>query len=109
MSARVRAAALALAVLVAVPLVVMTTWPAGQPVHAATAAPRGRSIAVLPFKSLVPTERDEALELGMADTLITNFSTIPELDVRPISAVRNYGGLRAGSRSRPGESSESMR
>ena len=92
-SARVRAAALALVVLVTVPLVVMTTWPAGQPVHGATAAPRGRSIAVLPFKSLVSTERNEALELGMADTLIASLSTIPELDVRPISAVRNYGGL----------------
>ena len=79
--------------MVAVPLIVMTMWPAGQPVQVATAAPRGRSIAVLPFKSLVSTERNEALELGMADTLIASLSTIPELDVRPISAVRNYGGL----------------
>ena len=105
-SARVRAAALALTFLVAVPLLLMTTWPAGQPVQVATAAPKGHSIAVLPFKSLVSTERNEALELGMADTLIASLSAIPELDVRPISAVRNYAGLQQHA-SRPGESSES--
>ena len=51
------------------------------------------SIAVLPFKPLVAGSRDETLELGMADTLITKLSNIRNVDVRPISAVRKYTGL----------------
>jgi DNA-binding winged helix-turn-helix (wHTH) protein/TolB-like protein/Flp pilus assembly protein TadD len=51
------------------------------------------SIAVLPFKPLVPESRDEALELGMADTLITKLSNSTNLIVRPISSVRRYGGI----------------
>ncbi|HET6893371.1 MAG TPA: winged helix-turn-helix domain-containing protein [Pyrinomonadaceae bacterium] len=57
-------------------------------IHAAV-----RSIAVLPFKPLVADSRDESLELGMADTLITRLSSAKEIIVRPLSAVRNYGGL----------------
>lgn len=52
-----------------------------------------KSIAVLPFKPLVAGNRDETLELGMADTLITRLSNIRDVDVRPISAVRKYTGL----------------
>jgi len=48
------------------------------------------SIAVLPFKPLVENERNESLELGMADTLIAKLSGFEELSVRPISAVRKY-------------------
>ncbi|HEY0157563.1 MAG TPA: tetratricopeptide repeat protein [Thermoanaerobaculia bacterium] len=52
-----------------------------------------RSLAVLPFKPLAAAERDEALELGMADTLITRLSRLPEVVVRPVSAVRRYSRL----------------
>ena len=52
-----------------------------------------QSLAVLPFKPLVASQRDEALELGMADTLITRLSRIPEVTVRPVSAVRRYTKL----------------
>ena len=52
-----------------------------------------RSIAVLPFKPLVADSRDEAFELGMADTLITRLSNMRQVVVRPISAVRRYTGL----------------
>jgi serine/threonine-protein kinase len=52
-----------------------------------------KSIAVLPFKPLGTEERDEALEMGMADTLIARLSNIREIDVRPISAVHRYKGL----------------
>ena len=55
--------------------------------------PTVESIAVLPFKPLVPESRDEALELGMADTLITKLSNSTKLIVRPISSVRRYGGV----------------
>ena len=52
-----------------------------------------RTIAVLPFKPLVLENRDEALEVGMADTLISKLSNSREIVVRPISAVRRYGGV----------------
>lgn len=56
-------------------------------------APRFRTLAVLPFKPLAPSARDESLELGMADTLIARLSGIGEIIVRPLSTVRKYGGL----------------
>ena len=52
-----------------------------------------KTIAVLPFKPLVPAEQDQALEMGMADTLIARLSNSSEIVVRPISAVRGYGAL----------------
>jgi DNA-binding winged helix-turn-helix (wHTH) protein/TolB-like protein len=54
---------------------------------------RIRSIAVLPFKSLNSENRDESLEMGMADTLITRLSNLKELVVRPITASRKYSDL----------------
>ena len=59
----------------------------------ASAHPTVESIAVLPFKPLVPESRDEALELGMADTLITKLSNGTKIIVRPISSVRRYSGV----------------
>jgi DNA-binding winged helix-turn-helix (wHTH) protein/TolB-like protein/Tfp pilus assembly protein PilF len=52
-----------------------------------------KSIAVLPFKPLVAESRDEALELGLADSLITKLTTIKELVVKPTSSVRKYVGV----------------
>jgi DNA-binding winged helix-turn-helix (wHTH) protein/TolB-like protein/Flp pilus assembly protein TadD len=52
-----------------------------------------KSIAVLPFKPLAADARDELLELGMADALITRLSGLKEVLVRPTSAVRKYAGL----------------
>ncbi len=49
-----------------------------------------KTIAVLPFKPLVAESRNESLELGMADTLITKLSGIRNIIVRPVSAVRKY-------------------
>jgi DNA-binding winged helix-turn-helix (wHTH) protein/TolB-like protein/Tfp pilus assembly protein PilF len=49
-----------------------------------------RSIAVLPFKPLNTDSRDESLEMGMAETLITRLSNLKQVTVRPMSAVRNY-------------------
>ena len=48
---------------------------------------------MLPFKPLVASDRDESLEMGMADTLITRLSRIGQLAVRPTSAVRKYADL----------------
>lgn len=52
-----------------------------------------KSIAVLPFRPVAAGARDETLELGMADTLITRLSNLPQLTVRPVSAVRKYTDL----------------
>jgi DNA-binding winged helix-turn-helix (wHTH) protein/TolB-like protein len=52
-----------------------------------------RAIAVLPFKPLVAKNRDEALELGMTDALITKLSGIKSLIVRPTSAMRKYSAI----------------
>src|SRR5215813_363999 len=51
------------------------------------------SIAVLPFKPLVADARDEALEMGIADTLITRLSRLQKITVRPFSAVRGFTAL----------------
>jgi DNA-binding winged helix-turn-helix (wHTH) protein/TolB-like protein/Flp pilus assembly protein TadD len=58
----------------------------------ASAAPI-KSIAVLPFKPLAADSRDESLELGMTETLITRLSSLREIKVPPTNAVRKYGGL----------------
>src|SRR5262249_45912497 len=51
------------------------------------------SIAVLPFNPLVADARDEALEMGIADTLITRLSRLRKITVRPFSAVRSFTAL----------------
>lgn len=52
-----------------------------------------KTIAVLPFKPLSSDGRDEALELGMADTLINKLSGIRQIIVRPLAVVRKYAAL----------------
>ncbi|HQU82758.1 MAG TPA: winged helix-turn-helix domain-containing protein [Pyrinomonadaceae bacterium] len=51
-----------------------------------------KTIAVLPFKPLIAENRNESLELGMADTLISKLSG-GEITVRPINAVRKFNNL----------------
>ena len=53
-------------------------------------APRIRTIAVLPFHSLSPVNRDLALELSLAAGVIDRMGSLPGLDVRPLEAVRGY-------------------
>jgi DNA-binding winged helix-turn-helix (wHTH) protein/TolB-like protein/Flp pilus assembly protein TadD len=52
-----------------------------------------RTIAVLPFKPMAAGNRDEILEMGMADTLIARLSDDSEMVVRSLGSVRRYGGL----------------
>ena len=59
---------------------------------AATSVAQKR-IAVLPFKPVLPDNRDQVLELGMADTLITKLSNSREIIVRSLTSVRKYGEL----------------
>ena len=60
---------------------------------AAERQPSIRTLAVLPFKPLVAEDRDEVLEFGVAEALITQLSGSRETIVRPLSSVRRYGGL----------------
>ncbi len=51
----------------------------------------GKSIAVLPFKTLSHEEnRDEFLGMGMADAIITKLSNVGGVVVRPTSSVIKY-------------------
>jgi len=56
-----------------------------------------KTVAVLPFKSLIAEKRDESLELGMADTLISKLSGGEEITVRPLSAIRRYNSVEQDS------------
>jgi DNA-binding winged helix-turn-helix (wHTH) protein/TolB-like protein/Flp pilus assembly protein TadD len=87
------ATASAVAILLAMTVigVVGYRWLVGNVHSAASSAPR--QIAVLPFKPIVVTDRDESLEWGMAETLITRLGGVPEMGVRPFSAMRRYGSL----------------
>ena len=51
------------------------------------------SIAVLPFRPITAEGRDEYLELGIADALITRLSNVSQIVVRPTSSVRKYIGV----------------
>ena len=73
-------------------LVILTAAGLWLFLHSRTPAPATPIVvlAVLPFQSLVQSEPDEFLELGIADALITRLSNVRQLVVRPTSAVRNY-------------------
>jgi serine/threonine protein kinase/TolB-like protein/Tfp pilus assembly protein PilF len=83
------------AALVGVSFLVFHSWSRREPSAAQSVPtqPPIKSIAVLPFKPLVVGDRDEVLELGMADTLINKLSGMHAIVVRPISAVRKYNNL----------------
>jgi serine/threonine-protein kinase len=62
----------------------------GNTVHVSSNEKR---IAVLPFKPLTLESRDQVLELGMADSLITKLSNSRQIIIRSLASVRKYGGL----------------
>lgn len=82
-----------LLLLVAVVYIAYRSW--SSPIETTKAVSSGeiKSIAVLPFKTLVAEDRDQTLELGMTDTLITKLTNLREIVVRPTSAVRGYIAL----------------
>lgn len=49
------------------------------------------TLAVLPFKPLTASDRNESLELGMTETLIAGLNS-GNLTVSPLSSVRRYAG-----------------
>jgi len=66
-------------------------WRGRGAVRAPGASPA--TLAVLPFKPIVTSSRDEALEFGMTDTLITRLSGVADVIVRPLSSVRRFATL----------------
>lgn len=83
----------ALIILAAVAIVVIGTTAAYWLFRGSDPVPHFRTFAVLPFKPLASTDRDESLEMGMADTLIAKLGSVSDISVRPVSAVRKYTGL----------------
>lgn len=57
-----------------------------------TAPASATTLAVLPFKPVVGDERDELLEIGLADNLSARLSALPGLAVRSTSSVLRYAG-----------------
>jgi TolB-like protein/Flp pilus assembly protein TadD len=55
-------------------------------VEAAIPAPPQTALAVLPFRSISSGPRDELLELGLTETLITQLSRVPYLRVRALGS-----------------------
>lgn len=51
------------------------------------------SIAILPFKPVIATDGDPALELGMTDSLIAHVGQRADRVVAPLSSVRRYSAL----------------
>jgi len=69
-------------------LTVLTAWYLRQDTSTVTGKPR--TIAVLPFKPIDAESRNESLEVGMAETLITRLSSAHEIAVRPITSVNDH-------------------
>ena len=86
--------AAALLVLVAIGIFLFERVRGGHSAPSATSAPPAiQTLAVLPFKPLLPTERDESLELGMTESMIASLGARGGLTIRPLSSVRRYGSL----------------
>ena len=78
------------AVAVAIALVALSFIPNGsrQPVPAAD-----QKLAILPFKPLLPAERNESLELGMTESLISSLGQHSPQTISPLSSVRRFATL----------------
>ncbi len=52
-----------------------------------------QTLAILPFQPLLPAERNESLELGMAQSLIASLGQASPQMISPLSSVRRYAAL----------------
>ena len=62
----------------------------GEPVFRRAAAGEITSVAVLPFRAILAEQSNPALQLGMADALITQLSELPDIAVSPLSSVTKH-------------------
>jgi TolB-like protein/DNA-binding winged helix-turn-helix (wHTH) protein/cytochrome c-type biogenesis protein CcmH/NrfG len=67
-------------------LLVYGIWPHREVTESQTV----KRIAVLPFHSLSADGRNESLEMGMAETLITKLTHVKHIVVTPMNSVRRY-------------------
>jgi DNA-binding winged helix-turn-helix (wHTH) protein/TolB-like protein/Tfp pilus assembly protein PilF len=67
-------------------------WRKAEPQSRTVTQSSIKTVAVLPFKPLSNEGREEYLELGIADSLITRLSSIRQIIVRPTSSVRRFAG-----------------
>jgi TolB-like protein/Flp pilus assembly protein TadD len=82
----------------AILLLVLGVWFLSHVVTRKPVAPPGeKRIAVLPFKPLLPENRDQVLELGMADTLIAKLSNSREIIVSSLNSVRKFVSIEQDS------------
>jgi DNA-binding winged helix-turn-helix (wHTH) protein/TolB-like protein len=51
------------------------------------------TLAILPFKPLLPAERNESLELGMTQSLISSLGEHSPQMISPLSSVRRYAAI----------------
>jgi len=58
-----------------------------------TAPLTGQTLAILPFKPLLPAERNESLELGMTESLIASLGRQGAQGIAPLTSVRRYAAL----------------
>jgi serine/threonine-protein kinase len=79
----------AAAAAVAAVLLLWATW-SRVPAGAGGSGDQIQTLAILPFQMLGPPGDMDALQVGVADALITRLSSLSGLIVRPISTVRRY-------------------
>jgi DNA-binding winged helix-turn-helix (wHTH) protein/TolB-like protein/tetratricopeptide (TPR) repeat protein len=82
-----------IAIVVAVVAVAAVVVGRRMSVDEARAPPFPQTIAILPFKPVVEGRRNEAMELGMADSLIMELSRSPHLIVRPFNTTRRFAAV----------------
>lgn len=101
-SARIRRQGIVIGAVAVLALVAVVAWrqrapavaePASVPMaKPAAVKPMPRTLAVLPFRSLSVDSKDELLELGLADTVITRISSSDDLRVRSLSSSQRFAG-----------------
>jgi DNA-binding winged helix-turn-helix (wHTH) protein/TolB-like protein/Flp pilus assembly protein TadD len=82
------------AVLFMLALFAIVAWRMREPPAAAAVPANAQrtALAVLPFRSLSSGPRDQELELGLADTLITRLSRADALQVRSLTSSQRLSG-----------------
>ncbi|HJQ41385.1 MAG TPA: protein kinase [Thermoanaerobaculia bacterium] len=64
-----------------------------------TPPPPIRSMAVLPLRNMTANAKDDFLSVSLADALVTKLQQLPDLQVRPTSAVLSFRGANVDAKS----------
>lgn len=75
-------------------ILIAAVWLSVVATRTRQAAPAtSQTLAILPFKPLLPAERNESLELGMTESLIASLGRQGARAIAPLSSVRRYAAL----------------